>query len=97
MLRMGQHLARRSGLEANGLQGTGTFPTHGERTQHSDLASAEIENMTVAPLSKVLKGGFHDHSSQPSIAMLRERTSGTLDRLMTMPISKLDLLAPEMR
>ena len=27
-----------------------------------------------------------------SIATLRERTSGTLDRLMTMPISKLDLL-----
>ncbi len=28
-----------------------------------------------------------------SIAMLRERTSGTLERLMTMPIAKLDLLA----
>lgn len=28
-----------------------------------------------------------------SIAMLRERRSGTLDRLMTMPISKLDLIA----
>lgn len=27
-----------------------------------------------------------------SIAMLRERTSGTLERLMTMPLSKLDLL-----
>lgn len=27
-----------------------------------------------------------------SIAMLRERTSGTLERLMTMPIAKLDLL-----
>lgn len=27
-----------------------------------------------------------------SIAMLRERTSGTLERLMTMPMSKLDLL-----
>jgi ABC-2 type transport system permease protein len=27
-----------------------------------------------------------------SIAMLRERTTGTLERLMTMPISKLDLL-----
>ncbi len=28
-----------------------------------------------------------------SIAMLRERTSGTLERLMTMPLAKLDLLA----
>jgi ABC-2 type transport system permease protein len=28
-----------------------------------------------------------------SIAMLRERTTGTLERLMTMPLSKLDLLA----
>lgn len=28
-----------------------------------------------------------------SIAMLRERTSGTLERLMTLPLSKLDLLA----
>jgi ABC-2 type transport system permease protein len=28
-----------------------------------------------------------------SIAMLRERTSGTLERLMTMPMAKLDLLA----
>lgn len=28
-----------------------------------------------------------------SIAMLRERTSGTLERLMSMPIAKLDLLA----
>jgi ABC-2 type transport system permease protein len=28
-----------------------------------------------------------------SITMLRERTSGTLERLMTMPIAKLDLLA----
>lgn len=28
-----------------------------------------------------------------SIAMLRERTSGTLERLMSMPLSKLDLLA----
>jgi ABC-2 type transport system permease protein len=28
-----------------------------------------------------------------SIAMLRERTSGTLERLMTMPVAKLDLLA----
>lgn len=28
-----------------------------------------------------------------SIAMLRERTGGTLERLMTMPLSKLDLLA----
>jgi ABC-2 type transport system permease protein len=28
-----------------------------------------------------------------SIAMLRERRTGTLDRLMTMPISKLDLIA----
>lgn len=28
-----------------------------------------------------------------SIAMLRERTSGTLERLMTMPLSKLDLIA----
>jgi ABC-2 type transport system permease protein len=28
-----------------------------------------------------------------SISMLRERTSGTLERLMTMPLSKLDLLA----
>ncbi len=28
-----------------------------------------------------------------SITMLRERTSGTLERLMTMPMSKLDLLA----
>ncbi len=28
-----------------------------------------------------------------SITMLRERTTGTLERLMTMPISKLDLLA----
>lgn len=28
-----------------------------------------------------------------SVSMLRERTSGTLERLMTMPISKLDLLA----
>ena len=28
-----------------------------------------------------------------SITMLRERTSGTLERLMTMPLSKLDLLA----
>jgi ABC-2 type transport system permease protein len=28
-----------------------------------------------------------------SIAMLRERTSGTLERLMSMPVSKLDLLA----
>lgn len=28
-----------------------------------------------------------------SVTMLRERTSGTLERLMTMPISKLDLLA----
>lgn len=27
-----------------------------------------------------------------SIAMLRERTTGTLDRLMTMPLSKLDLI-----
>ena len=27
-----------------------------------------------------------------SIAMLRERTSGTLERLMTMPMAKLDLL-----
>jgi ABC-2 type transport system permease protein len=27
-----------------------------------------------------------------SIAMLRERTSGTLERLMTMPLAKLDLL-----
>ena len=27
-----------------------------------------------------------------SIAMLRERTSGTLERLMSMPIGKLDLL-----
>src|SRR6478735_2939716 len=27
-----------------------------------------------------------------SITMLRERTSGTLERLMTMPIAKLDLL-----
>src|SRR5919112_235671 len=28
-----------------------------------------------------------------SIAMLRERTSGTLERLLTMPLSRLDLLA----
>jgi ABC-2 type transport system permease protein len=28
-----------------------------------------------------------------SIAMLRERTSGTLERLMTMPLAKLDILA----
>jgi ABC-2 type transport system permease protein len=28
-----------------------------------------------------------------SIAMLRERTSGTLERLMTMPLAKIDLLA----
>ena len=28
-----------------------------------------------------------------SIAMLRERTTGTLERLMTMPLAKLDLLA----
>jgi len=28
-----------------------------------------------------------------SVTMLRERTSGTLERLMTMPLSKLDLLA----
>src|SRR5918998_542624 len=28
-----------------------------------------------------------------SIAMLRERTTGTLERLMSMPIAKLDLLA----
>ena len=28
-----------------------------------------------------------------SIAMLRERTGGTLERLMTMPIAKLDILA----
>ena len=28
-----------------------------------------------------------------SIAMLRERTTGTLERLMTLPLSKLDLLA----
>ena len=28
-----------------------------------------------------------------SITMLRERTSGTLERLMTMPLAKLDLLA----
>lgn len=28
-----------------------------------------------------------------SVAMLRERTSGTLERLLTMPIAKLDLLA----
>src|SRR4051795_7850003 len=28
-----------------------------------------------------------------SIAMLRERTSGTLERLMTLPLAKLDLLA----
>ena len=28
-----------------------------------------------------------------SIAMLRERTTGTLERLMTMPVAKLDLLA----
>ena len=28
-----------------------------------------------------------------SIAMLRERTSGTLERLMSMPVAKLDLLA----
>jgi ABC-2 type transport system permease protein len=28
-----------------------------------------------------------------SITMLRERTTGTLERLMTMPLSKLDLLA----
>ena len=27
-----------------------------------------------------------------SIAMLRERTSGTLERLLTMPLAKLDLL-----
>ena len=27
-----------------------------------------------------------------SVTMLRERTSGTLERLMTMPIRKLDLL-----
>ena len=27
-----------------------------------------------------------------SIAMLRERTTGTLERLMTMPLAKLDLL-----
>ena len=28
-----------------------------------------------------------------SIAMLRERTTGTLERLMSLPLSKLDLLA----
>src|SRR6185437_9062252 len=28
-----------------------------------------------------------------SIAMLRERTTGTLERLMSMPLAKLDLLA----
>ena len=28
----------------------------------------------------------------PSITMLRERTTGTLERLMTIPVSKLDLL-----
>ena len=28
-----------------------------------------------------------------SVTMLRERTSGTLERLMTMPLGKLDLLA----
>src|SRR6187455_2058570 len=28
-----------------------------------------------------------------SITMLRERTSGTLERLMTLPLSKIDLLA----
>ncbi len=28
-----------------------------------------------------------------SIAMLRERTTGTLERLMTLPLSRLDLLA----
>jgi ABC-2 type transport system permease protein len=28
-----------------------------------------------------------------SIAMLRERTSGTLERLMSMPLARLDLLA----
>ena len=27
-----------------------------------------------------------------SITMLRERTTGTLERLMTMPLAKLDLL-----
>src|SRR6266487_3325089 len=29
----------------------------------------------------------------PFITMLRERTSGTLERLMTLPLAKLDLLA----
>ncbi len=28
-----------------------------------------------------------------SVTMLRERTSGTLERLMTLPLAKLDLLA----
>ena len=28
-----------------------------------------------------------------SITMLRERTTGTLERLMTMPLAKIDLLA----